>query len=132
MALTVRVKTGMVLSCDFSGYILPEIVKTRPVVVISPNEIVRPDLFTVVPLSKTAPNPVRDYHYQLKSDPFQVSTDIAWAKCDLSATVCYDRLDRWEVRRRQYIIGRISAEEVRSIRICVAKSIGLDIAPKKH
>ena len=66
LSLTVRVKTGMVLACDFKGYIVPEIVKIRPVVVISPNEVVRPDLFTVVPLSNTAPKFVQNYYYRAR------------------------------------------------------------------
>jgi len=58
-------KAGMVLMCDFDGYQVPEIVKTRPVVVVSPNHLIRPGLVSVVPLSLTPPDPVQPYHYQL-------------------------------------------------------------------
>lgn len=120
-------KCGNVLICDFDGYIFPEIVKRRPVVVISPNGIVRKDLCTIVPLSTTPPDEIRAYHYLLKGNPIPGSSElVVWAKCDLVATVCYKRLDRIQVGRRNYTNGAVSMEQVREIRRCAAISIGIE------
>lgn len=131
MALTFYPKPGMILVCDFKGYIAPEIIKTRPVVVISPAHLKRHDLITVVPLSTTAPNPVEDYHYLLKGSPVPGSARVAWAKCDLVATVCRGRLDRVRIARGNYQVGHISPQQVRAIRLAVACSLGIDITALK-
>ena len=55
MALAFQPRPGTVVMCDFAGYVLPEMVKVRPVVVIARNRKNR-QLVTVVPLSTTAPN----------------------------------------------------------------------------
>ncbi len=129
MAITFHPKAGMVLACDFRGYIAPEIVKTRQVVVISPNHLLRPGLCTVVPLSTTAPNTICDYHYRIIGNPVPGdTTPEIWAKCDLVAAVSYDRLDRIKLSRGNYIVGNLSMNQVRAIRLAVARSLGLDPA----
>lgn len=128
MSFTLFPKAGMVLMCDFAGYVTPEIIKVRPVVVISPTHLHRPGLVTVVPLSTTAPSPVMAYHYLLQGNPVPGSSATeVWAKCDLSATVRLDRLDRVEHARRQYSIGHISPNQVRAIRLGVLASLGIDL-----
>lgn len=119
MALKFYRKTGMVLACCFDEYILPEIVKTRSVVVISPTGLIRPKLVTVVPLSTTVPDPVEPYHYKLKGNPIPAeSSEInIWAKCDLVATVSYQRLDRVRVRRGKYEVGHVGGEQIKEIRL---------------
>lgn len=116
----------MVLMCDFAGYRVPEIVKVRPVVVISPNHLPRPGLATIVPLSTTAPDPVQSYHYKLIGSPFPHDPAEVWAKCDLVASVCFDRLDRVKVARGTYQIFHVSMEQVRQMRRCAALSLGID------
>ena len=37
MALAFQPRPGTVVMCDFSGYVVPEMVKVRPVVVIARN-----------------------------------------------------------------------------------------------
>jgi uncharacterized protein YifN (PemK superfamily) len=127
MALQIHPKAGMVVACDFRGYIAPEIVKLRPVVIISPNHINRPNLCTVVPLSTTEPIPFLPYHYLLQGNPLPGQNTVVWAKCDLVATVCFDRLDRVKIGRGSYQIGHISMSQVREIRQCVARSIGIEL-----
>ncbi len=58
--LTFHPKPDTLLICDFDrGFKAPEMVKKRPVVVISPRRRKStPQLCTVVPLSSSAPNPV--------------------------------------------------------------------------
>lgn len=117
----------MVLQCDFRGYMVPEIVKSRPVVIISPNHLNRPGLFTVVPLSTTPPDPVCPYHYKLIGNPIPGESAEVWAKCDLVASVSRARLDRVKIARGNYQIGHISMEQIREIRLCVARSIGVEV-----
>ena len=63
MAIREHPPTGSILMCDFNaGFREPEMVKRRPVVVISPKIRARPGLCTVVALSTTVPAPVMDYH----------------------------------------------------------------------
>lgn len=117
------------MSCDFEGYKHPEIVKKRPVVVISPNSLTRPSLVTVIPLSTTPPNPVWPYHYLLPANPFPKSTIDSWAKCDMIATVNVARLDRIQlVRRGPYETYYVGMDIVRELRRRAALSFGLDIS----
>jgi uncharacterized protein YifN (PemK superfamily) len=54
--------------CDFKGYVVPEMVKIRPVVVVARNRKNR-KLVTVVPLSTTAPDALEDHHHELGANP---------------------------------------------------------------
>jgi uncharacterized protein YifN (PemK superfamily) len=129
MPITFRPKPGQVLYCDFTGYIAPEIIKTRPVVIISPAHLARPSLVTVVPLSTTAPSPVEGHHYKLTGNPIPGSTaGEVWAKCDLVATVCFDRLDRIKISRGLYQTGNISMEQVKAIRRAGLIALGIDLS----
>lgn len=117
------------LVCDFRGYVEPEIVKTRPVVVVSPNHMRRPGLVTVIPLSTTAPLKIEPYHYLLEGNPVPGSgAERVWAKCDLVATVSVERLDRKKVSRGNYAVGYVSMDRVRAMRRCAAISFGLELA----
>ncbi|MEI6730857.1 MAG: type II toxin-antitoxin system PemK/MazF family toxin, partial [Pseudomonadota bacterium] len=49
MAIKYHPNPGTVLTCDFSGMIEPEMIKERPVVVISPRLCSRTGLCTIVP-----------------------------------------------------------------------------------
>ena len=128
MSITFHPKAGAVLVCDFRGYIEPEIIKTRPVVVISPNHMRRPGLVAVIPLSTTAPLHMEAYHYLLHGNPVPGSdAKVVWAKCDLVATVSIERLDRKKVGRGRYAVGHVSMEQVRAMRRCAAISLGLEL-----
>jgi mRNA interferase MazF len=56
---------GTILVCDFSGLKEPEMVKRRPVIVVSPKITARPGLCTVVALSTVQPAKIMPYHVQL-------------------------------------------------------------------
>lgn len=128
MTLLFRPKPGCVLYCDFKGYIAPEMIKTRPVVVISPAHIARHDLVTVVPLSTTAPSPVEKYHYKLTGNPIPGSSEPeVWAKCDMVATVSFERLDRVKVGRGSFQVGAVSMDQVKAIRCAVLPALGIDL-----
>ena len=113
--------------CDFSGMIKPEITKKRPVVIISPNNLVRKDLCTVIPLSTTAPCPVEKYHYKLPQNPLKNEAET-WAKCDLVMSVSVERLDRIKVGRGNYFVANISMDQVRRMRRLASYSFGIDIS----
>lgn len=128
MPILFHPKPGYVLICDFSGYVVPEMVKSRPVVIVSPATLRRPGLVSVVPLSTTAPNPVEPHHYKVVGNPVPGSGAVEiWAKCDMIATVSVTRLDRIKLDRGKYETGHMSMDQVRAIRRMVALSLGLDL-----
>ena len=89
-------KTGHVLICNFdTGFVPPEMVKRRPIVVISKTETHSRRLCTVVPLSKTIQKIIKPWQVALKIDSISSSSDIEtiWAKCDMIYTVSFDRLE---------------------------------------
>ena len=116
------------LICDFSGFKMPEMVKARPVVIVSPNHLIRPGLVTVVPLSTTQPEPVQTYHYRLNGSPIpgNAATEV-WAKCDMICCVSLHRIDRVKIHRGNYMVGYVSMEQVKRIRIAAAASFGVTI-----
>lgn len=127
MALTFYPKAGCVLMCDFDGYVEPEIIKVRPVVIVTTDHLKRGPLFGVVPLSSTAPDHVEPYHYKLAKDPIPNSkAEACWAKCDMVATVRLDRLDRFRVGHRAYKTSGISKEELEAIRQCLKYVFGIN------
>ena len=111
--------------CNFFGYVAPEIIKARPIVILSPQHIERHKLYTVIPLSTTAPDPVEKYHHKLAKDPIPNSNVEVWAKCDMISTVSVDRLDRFKVGRGAYKTSAISAEDLDAIRVCIRYALGI-------
>lgn len=132
MPLTFHPKPGMVLICDFTtGFKPPEMVKRRPVVVISPRPRRKTQLCIVVPLSTTPPVPVEGCHHRLDpaSLPGPLSTTPTWAKCDMLATVSLDRLDRVKLGRdaegkRLYSTQSVSAADFKTIQHSVLHALG--------
>lgn len=140
MTIEFHPRLGAVLMCDFTtGFRLPEMVKNRPVVVISRKHR---DLCTVVPLSTVEPSPVEPCHHKLSehSLPFQLTKgrDV-WAKCDMITTVGFGRLDRILIGRdrrtgrRQYASQRVNRADLRAIRAAVLHVLALNdlIWPEK-
>ncbi len=131
MALLFQPKLRSIVICDFNGFIEPEIIKKRPVVVIAAHKR-NSKLVTVVPLSTTAPNPVEAHHYRLKQNPLPDSSPNleVWAKCDMLAVVSIDRLDQYRTargpdHRRQYLKIQIGPEQFDEIRRGGASALGL-------
>ncbi len=105
MALTFHPRQGAILMCDYSGFKVPEMVKTRPVAVISPRLRRRENLCTVVPLSTTAPDDPQQYHCELRlARPLPAPWDAPtqWVKSDMLATVGFHRLNLIQIGRDQY------------------------------
>lgn len=124
MALAFQPKVGGVLMCDFDGFVEPEIVKKRPVVVIARNRA-NSKLVTVVPLSTTEPDVMEAHHYELPKNPVPAyKTRKCWAKCDLLATVSIDRLDRLKDGWNR-VVPEVTAADLKAIRLCVVNALQL-------
>jgi mRNA interferase MazF len=133
MSLMYYPKLGEILLCDFSGFIVPEMVKRRPVIVIVPRLSGRGDLVTIVPLSTTAPNPQMAYHVHLtlsQALPNPFSAQQMWAKCDMAMPVARARLDRFKDGRassggkRKFVSGNVSPKQLADIRAAVLRGLG--------
>jgi len=125
-------KKGTVLCCDFSkGFQPPEMVKVRPVVVITPQLPGRPGLCTVVPLSTVKPDPFQPYHHKMdiQSLPPKLQKTACWAKCDMLYTVGLDRLDRIRDKdsngKRCYLAGKTTISDIEGIERAVINGLGL-------
>jgi uncharacterized protein YifN (PemK superfamily) len=124
MALTFQPKVGGVLMCDFDGFVEPEMVKKRPVVVIARNRA-NNKLVTVVPLSTTEPDVMETHHYQLPKNPVPAyKTRKCWAKCDMIATVSIERMDRLKDGWNR-VVPEITAADLNAIRLCVVNALQL-------
>ena len=131
MALPYHPRRGEVLICDFdTGFQPPEMVKKRPVVVISPKDSHHRGVCTVVPLSTTAPEPLRRWHHPLPhvKVPGLRATAPMWAKCDMLATVGFVRLNKPYIKTRQ---GRkftelvLDAQDIYAIEQCLRAYLAL-------
>lgn len=133
MSITFYPDHGAILMCDFnSGFSPPEVVKRRPVVVISPRRN-NFQVCTVIPLSTTAPNPIENHHHRLDpaSLPRVLRRKVTWAKCDMIMTVSLSRLDRILDGKgpggvRKYTTGKTTPADFRAIRVGILYAIGLN------
>jgi uncharacterized protein YifN (PemK superfamily) len=141
MAINEHPSTGTILICDFSrGFVIPEMVKRRPVVVVSPKISHRPKLCTVVPLSTEPPQFKMPYHYDMGAiDPALPAPwheGPNWIKGDMVYSVSFDRLDlirlgKDKSGKRMYRYDTVSGEQLRQIRVCILSALGL-AALTKH
>lgn len=134
MPIQYAVPPGTILLCDYdTGFRAPEMVKRRPVVVVSPRLPHREQLCTVVPLSTTAPG--REVLYVCRidlvaplPDPFSATT--VWAKADMLATVGFARLDMFRTARgatgkREYLRPMLPAGALQRVRNSILHAIGM-------
>ncbi|MBF0392880.1 MAG: type II toxin-antitoxin system PemK/MazF family toxin [Alphaproteobacteria bacterium] len=130
MGLLFHPPTGTIVVCDYGlGFRAPEMVKIRPVIVVSPRFRSRPNLCTVVPLSSTEPKPQEMFHHQLSDGAYPPARGPMWAKCDMLATVSLDRLDRIKTRglggKREYVVFEVPADDLAAIQVCIRFALGL-------
>jgi len=127
-------KPGTILIGDFSeGFHVPEMIKRRPVVVISAKIEGRPELCTVVALSTTKPRIVKGYHYCLKLDrPLskKFSALEMWVKADMVLTVGFHRLELLRRERAdrgssRYDVRSVTDHDLNCIRKAVLRGLGL-------
>jgi len=118
-------KPNTIIMCSFDGFIEPEMVKKRPVIVIQKNKH-NPKLVTIVPISTTEPHNISDLHVPIVGP---LDGQPAWVKCDMITTVCLDRLDRLKIREgNRFIWGTKNLDEDTFTLVCkgVAKHLSLD------
>ena len=135
MGIKYPVGPGAILRCDYNrgGFKAPEMVKARPAVVISPRLPHRDGLCTVVPLSGDPNEHESAWDIRLEFDPplpHPFTYGVAWAKCDMLATVSFDRLDMFQTARdqygkRKYLHPKVSAADLVRIRQGVLFALGL-------
>lgn len=134
MPLPFHPAPGTILMCDYEpGFVKPEMVKRRPVVVISPRFRAREGLCTVVPLSSDRPDPIESYHYAVRlipklPDPW--GAPYYWVKADMVATMGFHRLNLIRVGKdragnRLYYDHPLNDVDLEKIRRCVMFAIGV-------
>jgi mRNA interferase MazF len=135
MAISLPVGPGTVLLCDYSrgGFQAPEMTKRRPAIVISPRLAHRDGLCTVVPISSDPGGHEVKYVVRLEFEPSlpePYGYTVAWAKCDMLATVSFNRLDLFRTKRdqygkRKYLHPKISDEDLVRVRVGVLFALGM-------
>ena len=141
MALPFTPKPGEILMCAFAPVGAPhvhngEMVKTRPVIVVSRDLPGRGKAVTVVPVSMTQPNPIQAYHVEVDvgcfPPPLRAKAGIRWAICDQVCTVSRDRLDMIQGPhvggKKQFLKGRVHMPILMDIRRAVAHVLKIDCA----
>ena len=128
MPLTFHPGAGAIVICDFStGFRTPEMVKVRPVVVISPRRR-REQLATVIPLSSTEPAPTEPWHFVVPPGVYPPARGPMWAKADMLVTVALARLDRVMARdpsgRRTYQVFQFGEANMVGLRRAVLAALG--------
>jgi uncharacterized protein YifN (PemK superfamily) len=87
---------GSIVICNFEGYLRPEMVKKRRVVVVSPMRTFKymsDATVLIVPLSEVQPVPALPWHHLIPGGRY-AGLRTCWAKGDLVAHVGLARLDR--------------------------------------
>lgn len=123
---------GTVLVCDFRGYILPEIVKTRQVIVLWKHKS-NAKLVYVIPLSTTPPHDAalaHEFNSVLIPREGQDPNTKIWAKCDMVYTVSTERLSMPVNRASRRAVKapiniNISTPDLVAIKGIVAKALRL-------
>jgi len=124
--LTIIPDPGTVLICDYdTGFIPPEMVKKRRIIVVSPKSMNNRGLCMVVPVSTTPPDNALPVHVRFEPGQYRFfARDVpCWAKCNMLAAVAYRRLDRIRIEN-QFIAPRIDKNDFDRIREALSHVIG--------
>jgi len=133
MAIQFHPEQGTIVVCDFDGFVAPEMVKRRPVVVVSPRLRKRDGLCSIVPLSTTPPNEVAPYHFKLHVTPTlppPYNASYHWVKADMLYTVSFARLHlpfsgKDASGKRIYDVRVIDRVDLLKIQQCMLHGLGL-------
>ena len=127
MPLKYYPRAGQLLVCDFSGFEPPEMVKKRPVVIVSPKLPYRSDIVTVVPISLTPPRHQLPFVVKLSKNyhPQEDENLDCWAKCDMLLNISISRLDGFKVARRKWVNPQISGDDLMAIKHGVIYGLGM-------
>jgi mRNA interferase MazF len=135
MPIRYAVAPGTLLLCNYAlgGFVPPEMVKRRPAIVVSPRLPHRDGLCAVVPLSTSPPERQLSYVVEITLDPplpAPFDSPVMWAKCDMIATVGFERLDLFRSGRdakgnRNYLTRRVDNENFELIRAGIRAGLGI-------
>ena len=112
--------------CDFTDFREPEMVKARPIIVISPKLPYRSDIVTIVPISTTAPKHDLPFVVRLSKNYHPEETDDlpCWAKCDMVLNIALRRLDGFRIGRRKWANPQATGEDLQAVRAGVIHGLG--------
>jgi mRNA interferase MazF len=128
MPLSFYPRAGQILICDFSGFKEPEMVKTRPVIIVSPRLPGRSHLVSVVPISTTQSTPDRPYVVRLSKNyhPEEADDLPCWAKCDMLMNIGIWRLEGFKVGRRKWENPQATGDDLKAVRQGVLAGLNFD------
>lgn len=125
-----------IVTCDYTGFVEPEMVKVRSVVVLAKSRT-NNRLLTVVPLSTTPPEKISPCHHKLNGNPHPDENPKleVWAKCDMVYTVSLARVNFYKTRSRRggravyHSTLSVSAADYLAIQKGVRYALGLEDLP---
>ena len=118
-------KAGQIFICDFKGFEVPEMVKTRPVIVISPKLPHRSQIVTIVPISLTPPIHKLPFAVNLAKNYSPDSDDAdCWAKCDMIMNLRLQRLSGFKIGRRKYTYPQLTPSDLQNVKSGVLSGLG--------
>lgn len=124
-------RRGEILICDFDDVARgAEMIKRRPVVVVSRHETHHRQLCTVVPLSTTSPDVPRSWHHAMPhlSVIGWIAKAPMWAKCDMVTTVSFERLRKPYKKSRQgrhYVTHALHEDDLNAVLAGLRSYLGL-------
>jgi mRNA interferase MazF len=121
-------KQGEIYMCNFSGYVVPEIVKLRRAIVVSPpNRGAK--VVLVVPVSTTPPRFGSPVQVRLPGeDVYECFAGVqeVWVKADLISHVSFARLDRVHVRGKGFLrTVKLSNDHLKDVQRAILHALGL-------
>jgi len=127
MALNFYPRAGQVLMCDFSGFQVPEMIKPRPVVVVSPRLPRRSEIVAVVPISLTEPHQLMPYHVRLSKNyhPDEADDLPCWAIADMLMNLGLYRLNGFKIGRRKWATPQMTGDDLAAVRDAVLHGLGM-------
>ncbi len=134
MAIKYSPKVGQILMCDFNGFKAPEMVKNRPIIILS----TRPNghkLVSVTCLSTAVPTKEEQYHLKMDAKHLPRTKFFrdkeTWLKGDMVYTVGFDRLNLIKVGmdkgKRIYHLDRLSRDTMKGVYSCVLHGLNLGV-----
>jgi uncharacterized protein YifN (PemK superfamily) len=128
MALLFHPRAGQVFMCDFSGHKVPEMVKPRPVIIVSPRLPHRSAIVAIVPISLTPPKHSLPFCFRLSRNyhPEEPDDLPCWAKADMLLNLGTYRLTAFKVGRRKYAYPTLSGDDLAGVRHAILCGLGLD------
>lgn len=113
--------------CNFKGFVEPEMIKVRPIMVVSPKLPCRSHIVAIVPISLLGPTHDEPYVVRLSKNyhPLEENDLPCWAKCDMITNIGLYRLEGFKLDRRKWATPQASAEDLESVRAGVLHGLGV-------